>query len=274
MMATNVSRVSAAFLVAGALAMGCSHAWDVLEPLPGSTGTGGGASGSGSGGAGGTSTTSSAGGAGGAATSSAQGPASSSAQGSGGDVSSSTAEASSSDASSSASTGGGGATAYYGAVLAACNSDVNLDINACEALFGPGSMDVDGMTDAGTVTIGFVRFDLDSTIAGKTVDGVTLRLTTLKGDNADSDHSGEIYAVDSFDSSTLAMGQPMPLGAGPIAGDLGPVALGQDYYWGLPKDLVVSDGHVFLAVYSASDDGAHYWNDHGTVPPLLIVDYH
>jgi hypothetical protein len=283
MMARNVSRASAAFVIVGITAMGCSHAWDVLEPLPGSTGTGGGATASGTGGLGGagaTSTTSSAGGAGGATstTSSAQGTGGSatSAQSSSADASSaaaSSADASSAAASSSSGTGGGGSTAYYGATFGACNSNQDLNLANCEALAGPNGMYTDVLSDTGLPMHAYVRFDLDAQLAGKTIDAVTLRLTTLPGNSADSVSSGEIWQVMPFDAASLPLGQPATIG-GVIGMDLGAVALATDYYWGLPSGLVAANAPVFLGIISLSDDGVRYWNDHGVTPPLLIVNYH
>jgi hypothetical protein len=37
---------------------------------------------------------------------------------------------------------------------------------------------------------------------------------------------------------------------------------------------VAADAPVFLGIDTASTNGVEYWNDHGIVPPLLIVDYH
>ncbi len=269
--------------------MGCSHAWDVLEPLPGAAG-----------GAGGTSTASGMGGVGGASaattTSSAQGPggststtgsATSTAQGTGGvaattDASSSgesttdaSSAASTTDASSSAAsgTGGGGATAYYQATFAACNSDQDLVLANCEALAGAGAMYTDIMSVAGLPMHAYVRFDLDSQLAGKIVDGVTLRLTTTSGAGADSVSSGEIWQVMPFDQASLPMAQPATIG-GVLGMDLGAVTFATDYYWGLPVTLAAASSPVFLGVISTSNDGVRYWNDQGMVPPLLIVNYH
>lgn len=209
------------------------------------------------------------------------GGATSTAQGAGGVTSttdaSSSSDASSSVASSSAAsgTGGGGATAYYGASFAACNSEQNLDIVACEKLYGPGTMDIDLSNDALVTDRAFIRFDLGGAFAGKTIDAVTLRLTTLSdpATQANSDNSGQIWRVTPFDAASLGMAQPTNIG-GVIGMGLGPVEVGKDYYWGLPVDLLAPDSPVFLALDTKSDDGARYWNDHGTVPPLLIVNYH
>lgn len=234
------------FLLGGLLAIGCSHSWDLLEPLGGASGA--------------TST----GGAGGEATGST-----SSAGGAGGATSSSTSASSS----SSASTGGGVLTAYYKATYAACNSETNLAPAECEKISGAGTMDVDAMTPSNWVTRGFVRFDLDSTLVGKTVDSVTLRLTTLNRGGANSDKSGDIWQVTPFTLASLAMAQPTSIGP-VLAADLGPVELATDCFWVLPKGVVAPNAPVFLGIDTGSVDGVRYWNDHGAVPPLLTVQYH
>lgn len=249
--------------------MGCSHAWDVLEPLPGAGGAGGSTSSSagtrGVGGASATSTTSTAQGPG--STSSAGG-ATSTAQGSGGATSTS-------DASSSSATSGpgGGATANYGATFAACNSNLDLNLQNCEALAGPDGMYTDVLSTTGFPMHAYVRFDLDAQLVGKTIDAVTLRLTTLPDNAANSVSSGEIWRVMPFDAASLTMGQPATIG-GVIGADLGVVDFAKDYYWGLPTSLVAANSPVFLGVISTSDDGVRYWNQHGMTPPLLLVNYH
>ncbi len=263
-MARNVSGPGAVFLVGGLLAVGCSHAWDVLEPLGGAGG--GSTSTTGTGGSGGDATgaTSSTGGASGTTSSTGS---------TGGTSSSSAASSSAASSSAASTTGGGGSTAFYAATFAACNSDMDLDPGACEGLSLGGTMTIDAMTDTLLITRGFVRFDLDSTLVGKTVDSVTLRLTTGNVDSADSNSSGRIWEVTPFSSVTLPMAQPTTIGV-PIGLDLGPVVLAADYYWGLPNDLVAPNAPVFLGITTASTNGVRYWNDHGTVPPLLIVVYH
>jgi hypothetical protein len=280
-MARNVSGAGAVFLLGGLLAVGCSHAWDALEPLGGA---GGGTSATGTGGSGGdptgatssaSGTTSSTGGASGTTSSSsaASSSAASSSAASSSAASSSAASSSAASSSAASTTGGGGSTAFYAATFAACNSDMDLDPTACELIVGKAAMTIDAMTDTNTITRGFVRFDLDSTLVGKTVDSVTLRLTTLPADTADSNSSGRIWKVTPFSSVTLPMAQPTPIGA-PIGLNLGPVALATDYYWGLPNGLVAPSAPVFLGIDTTSTNGVRYWNDHGAVPPILIVVYH
>lgn len=277
-MARSVFRVGAASLFAGILAMGCSHAWDVLEPLPGSTATGtGGASASSSGGLGGAggagSTTSTAQGPGSAASSSSSASSTSAVGSTTASASSSSAEASSSAAASSSASTGGGSTVSYPSQLAACNSDQDLDILDCEMLSGGSGMYIDVMSDLGLVEHAFMAFDLDATLAGKTIDAVTLRLTVMDGGAADSVNSGSIWQVMPFDKASLAMAQPANIGPA-VSPDLGPVALSTDYYWPIPTSLVAPSTSVYLSVQSDSTDGVRYWNDHGNKPPALIVDYH
>jgi hypothetical protein len=76
-----------------------------------------------------------------------------------------------------------------------------------------------------------------------------------------------------FDAASLVTAQPATIG-GVIGSDPGAVALASDVYWGLPAGLVAANSPVFLAVISTSDDGVRYWNDQGTTPPVLIVNYH
>ena len=254
-MARNLSGAGALFLLGGLLAMGCSHAWDVLEPLPGATGPGGAAS-------------TSSGGLGGAG---------------GGDVTMASVTSggtmsSSSVASSSAASSSTGApvilTAYYGATLGACNSAQNLDPNDCETQAGVGIMYADALTETNATVYAFVRFDLDTTLVGKTVDKVTLRLVAAGTPQSQSDSSGVIWEVQPFTKDSLAQGLPDSVGPDPIAEGIGAVEPLQECYWQLPTSLVAPGEPVFLAVEQPSENSVDYWNDHGATPPLLIVDYH
>jgi hypothetical protein len=258
----NASGAIAILLFGELTAVGCSHLWESLEPLPGA----------------GTSTTSTGGG----------GEASSTVSGTGGATSTVSSSASSGGAGgsgggssgSSGSTGGsdGGSTAgtiEYKATFAGCNSDKNLDVMACEQLVGDGGiMNVDGQTGAMTITRGFMRFDLDGALSGKTIDSVQLRLVTAGVSNAGSDKSGQIWQVAPFTKDSLGLGQPADVGMAAVAPDLGAVVPLQDYLWKLPATLVAPSKPVFLSIRTSSTDGADYWNDHGKDPPRLIVDYH
>ena len=250
-----------AILLFGELtAVGCSHLWEELEPLPGSTSS--------------TSTAS-----GGGASSTASGTATSTVSSSSGSSGGAGGNGSGSSGSSTGTGGGDGgitaATVVYKATFAGCNSDLNLDIAACEALVGDGGiMNVDGQTNDMKITRGFVRFDLEGALSGKTIDSVHLRLVTANVSNAGSDKSGQIWEVAPFTKDSLGLGQPADVGMAAVAADLGAVIASQDYLWQLPAKLVAPNKPVFLSVRNPSTDGVDYWNDHGTEPPSLIVDYH
>src|SRR5262249_29178086 len=143
-------------------------------------------------------------------------------------------------ASSSSGTGssssGMGAQVTMNASVAACVNEVVDDAAACEQAAGLGQMSID-TSDPNLLSEndGFVRFDLDATLTGKTIDAVTLELTVASGANAGSDHSGEIWQVSSFTLSSLDVNPPSKVGMMPIGADQGPVSPSQMVKWALPK---------------------------------------
>lgn len=257
----NAPAAVAILLFGELMAVGCSHLWEELEPLPGGTST--------------------------ASTTTSGSGASSTASGTGGATSTASSTAStggaggSSSTASSSSGGTGGATGVttvtYKATFAGCNSDTNLVLQDCESLVGDGGiMNIDNETSSTPpkITRGFVRFDLDGVLAGKTIDSVHLRLVTADVSNAGSDKSGAIWEVAPFTEASLATGQPAELGMAAVGLDLGPVVASHEYIWKLPATLVAANKPVFLGIRAASKDGVDYWNDHGKDPPRLVVDYH
>jgi len=163
---------------------------------------------------------------------------------------------------------------FYPATLGACNSEKDFSLDACEQAAGPGIMYADKLTGNNATMHAFIRFDLDGKLAGKTVDGVVLRLVAPNIPQAQSDSSGEIWKVTPFTEDSLWMGQPEPIGSAPLAGDVGATEPTQEHYWSLPLDLVAPGAPVFLAIDNPSEDSVDYWNDDGEDPPLLIINYH
>lgn len=120
----------------------------------------------------------------------------------------------------------------------------------------------------------FIRFDLDDTIANKTVDSVTLRLKVTSNMKASSNHTGEIWRVQSFTEASLKMTEPAKVGATPVGADKGAVTQNQNLDWDLPTSLVAPNQSVFLGVFPLSSDGVNYYNTDGAEPPRLTIQYH
>lgn len=258
----------AALLLGGLLAAGCSHAWDALEPLPGSAGTGGNASVSASASA--VTTGTGGGSAGGSSPSTGI---------------SSSAETSSSSVASASGSGAGGnmplPSIEYPASVAECigvdlMGVLVVDPALCErnAGFGQLKADENDSNSNGSLLSAYLRFDLDGALAGKSVDAVTLRLVVTTSSNATSDNSGEIRQVKPFVESDLTMAAPPDVSMEPVGADQGPVTLAQVVEWALPTNLVTPDMPVFLRLFPRSGDGVSYWNKDGPAPPRLIIQYH
>lgn len=135
-------------------------------------------------------------------------------------------------------------------------------------------MSVDELVSAtGARNEAYLRFDLDSAVAGKKIVSVKLRLVVSDKTSADSDQTGEVWEVASFTASGLYSGVPSKLGSSALAPDRGPVLEGDEVSWDLPTNLVKPNGSVFLGVFPVTSDGVEYWNKNGDVPPKLVIEY-
>jgi hypothetical protein len=238
-------RAASAFLFTVAA---CSHDWDAYDPRLGTTG------GDGGGGASPTTTTSSA------------------------TISGSTSGTTTS--SSTSSTGGGGqgpGEVTYTAAVADCVGPTMPNPDTCETEVGAGTMTVDTEYDPPidlTARQSYLRFDLDGTLAGKTIDGATLRVRVTAIMGAESNQTGELWQVQPFTRSDLFVATPAPVGASPIAADQGPVALSELVSFAVPTSLISPNGSVFLGLLPLTTNGVDYYNANGAEPPVLVVDYH
>ncbi len=120
----------------------------------------------------------------------------------------------------------------------------------------------------------FIRFEIDDSIANKTIDSVTLRLKVTSSIKASSTQTGEIWRVQTFTENSLHMSEPAKVGATAIGADKGAVALNQVITWSLPTTLVMANQSVFLGVFPLTSDGVNYYNTDGAEPPRLTIQYH
>ena len=162
----------------------------------------------------------------------------------------------------------------YPASIAVCLDPAMPDLTSCTAAKGTSQLAADNMNDAGGTYSGYLRFDLDGQLAGRSVMIVTLTLTDSGATDADSDDSGEIWRVGAFTQSSLALVAPMKAGTAPISPSQGAVALGQAVTFALPVGLVGANQTVYLGLFSVSPtgDGVQYWDKTGTTPPRLHID--
>jgi hypothetical protein len=251
-------RLVAASLATAAISA-CSHDWDAFDPRLGSSGGGG------TGGAAGPGPTS---------TTSGNMTVSSTSMGT---MTQTTSTMSSTSVSSTGGGGEGPGQVEYPAAIADCINPGAPDPDDCALEVGMNRMTVDtewnSMTDP-TPRHVYLRFDLDGTIAGKTVDAVAVRLHVPNTSGADSPQTGDMWEVDPFDRPSLFVGAPMTVGAAPVSPNLGAVGLDQDVFFPLPTDSVTANGSVFLGILPLSANGVDYFNALGAEPPALVVDYH
>ena len=173
-------------------------------------------------------------------------------------------------ASTTSTTGGGPGQQTYPATIARCVSPVTPDPNSCELAQGGGIMAVDTANSDlnDEPTHGYLRFDLDSSFAGRTITSARLEIQVKEGD---STQSGELYEVAPFALSTL-MGD-VPDQMDQIARDQGPLVAGDTSVWALPEGLIQPEGRVHLGLFPLVTDGVEYASDQSNTPPLLVIEY-
>lgn len=249
-------------LVSPIVSSACSHDWDPYDPRLG--GAGGGASSSLASSSTAASSTTSSG-------SGGEGGASSSSSGSGGEA------ASSSSGGGGGAGGGGPLVVEVPATVAACMdpTDPTPVPAECTIETGPGAFTVDAEADPPrNLWHAFLRFELDGTLAGRTVESVSLRLVVAGFRNSNSSQTGEVWEVESFDLASLSIDDPALVGGAPLEGNLGAVDQGETVVFALDGLTVTPDAPVFLGILPVSGDGVDYLDQESVTPPTLVITYH
>ena len=162
----------------------------------------------------------------------------------------------------------------YAATIAECASPNIADPDYCRSINGNSELVIDqkdSMTNQPWYA--FVRFDLDSEIAGKTISQVTLRVVATTNGKADGPNTGDVWRVSAFSLASLNQNQlPAKQGSSKIAGSQGAVQEEQVVQWPLPVSTVSADSPVYLGIFLTTSDGVNYWNTDGPEPPQLIID--
>lgn len=161
------------------------------------------------------------------------------------------------------------------ASLAACANPANPDTAACQAEAGQGLITVDEEISPGSgPRYGYLRFDLDApALAGKTVVALEVVLVVPSLSGSESDQSGEMWEVESFDATSLEIAAPATVGAAPLVADQGAVATNAVVTFTLPADLVAPGESLFVALLPVSTNGVDYFDTNGTIAPKLTVAY-
>jgi hypothetical protein len=282
-----VGSVAGAALFAG----GCSHDWNTYDPRlgdggassgTGATGGSGGSAGAGAGGVagsttGGGGTTTGGGTAGGGGTTTGGGGTTT---GGGGTTTGGGGTTSGGGSAGSGATGGGTGSKTYGATVADCTSTQTPDPDLCKTYTYDVGMSVDQANSdyavdggADEPTVAYLRFELDNTFAGATVTSVTLTLTTTSNVDSQSNSSGEVWAVPCFTRTDLFNAAPGKSGSSALAGSQGAVVPSQTVNWSLPVGSVSAGQPACFGVFPTSSNGVDYYNNDGTTPPSLTIDY-
>lgn len=161
----------------------------------------------------------------------------------------------------------------YASVVADCVDPADPDPDFCIARNGAGQMAVDADdTASGNGWESFVRFDLDATIAGRTVTSVKLQLSATSDGSASSGSTGAVWRVATFTRTSLAVTVPATIGSQPLAGSQGAVDPDDVVVWTLPTGLPAANSSVFLKIKTADTDGVLYHNQTSAKRPRLIID--
>jgi hypothetical protein len=161
----------------------------------------------------------------------------------------------------------------YPAAIAKCINPLATppSPSACAAASPANQLHVDG-DDVMHPWDTFLRFDLDTAFAGRTVTGVRLQLTATDVAAAHSDNSGVVYKSVEFTNGDLSTAVPLKAQTTALAPSQGEVTPMQTVEWPLPASLASPGGSIYLELDNPSTDGVDYWDGSGTTPPQLFID--
>jgi len=157
----------------------------------------------------------------------------------------------------------------YVATIAVCTADTVFDPVDCAVQAGVDEFTVDLADDDALVATGWVRFDLDDTLAGAEVTSAEVVFTIGPGTGDGSLSACELWTSEAFDLDTLASGNPSTL---ELIGDSpGPVRIGAEVVWSVPAELVMAGESLHLALVPISTDGHDIKDASSATPPRLVI---
>lgn len=160
----------------------------------------------------------------------------------------------------------------YTATIAECAAPMVPSPMLCRSLNGNTQMAIDLRdTQTNDAWHAYMRFDIDTALAGKTITKVILRTVATSAQMASGPDSGSVFRVQPFTMASLQQSVPARIG-GELAGDQGEVSIGEVVSWTLPPSTVTAGSPVYLGLYANHDDNVIYFNTDGPTPPRLIVD--
>ena len=159
----------------------------------------------------------------------------------------------------------------YPASVAACIDPLAPDPSHCTQLNGSAQLAVDAHdASANEAWQGYVRFEVDGQLVGRTITAVTLVLVATSDSKSASPNSGEVWSVSPFTTASLSISTPMQIAkVGLSQGSVVPL---QTVQWPLPITAASANQPVYLGLITPNTDGTNYWNLTGPKPPILHVD--
>jgi hypothetical protein len=144
-----------------------------------------------------------------------------------------------------------------------------FDPTQCAVQAGVDQFTVDGSDASGLVAHGWLRFDLDDTLADADVTSAALVFTVGPDMHDGSVDPGELWVTAPFDLADLSLGNPMTLDL--VGQDFGAILLGVEVSWSVPIDLVIAGESLHLALVPTGTDGLDIWDATSATPPRLVV---
>lgn len=168
----------------------------------------------------------------------------------------------------------------YTAVVADCIEQVAAtkmpNPDECSAFAsskdGPNELWVDLRKGSNRQFTGYLRFDVDGEIAGRTLVAARVEVTVTTFPNA-AGHAPALWACAPFSRASLFAQEPALLGSSALAPLPGVVSNSETVSYALPPAAVAPSTSAYFALVPVVAGGSGFWNLLGPKPPRLVVMY-
>ena len=119
--------------------------------------------------------------------------------------------------------------------------------------------------------VAYIRFPVDNQLEGRVITAISLRVTVTDDAAADSNSTGEVFAVAPFSLGDLTGTAPAKIGER-LAPSQGAVVKLDMKDFPLPTTSVSAGTPAHFGIFPVSTQGVNFWNSSGPNPPILIID--
>jgi hypothetical protein len=137
---------------------------------------------------------------------------------------------------------------------------------------GPNEVWIDLKKGSHRAFTGYLRFDVDDKLAGRTLLDARVEVTVTTYATA-AGNSPALWECAPFTRASLFVQAPALIGAAFIDPSQGIVSPSETVSYRLPSSLVAPSTAVYLALVPEVANGSGYWNLMGPKPPRLVVTY-